>query len=63
MPTGAEIIRDALNDFQKVQTHMLNAKSENANKTYEGLKDDYISLKALLTSLGVNLTDIDKIKE
>ena len=24
---------------------------------------DYISLKALLASLGVNLTDIDKIKE
>ena len=63
MPNGAEIIKDALNDFQKVQKHMLNAKSENANKTYEGLKDDYIYLKALLTSLGVNLTDIDKIKE
>ena len=63
MPDGAEIIKDALNDFQKVQKHMLNAKSENANKTYEGLEDDYISLKALLTSLGVNLTDIDKIKE
>ena len=63
MPNGAEIIKDALNDFQKVQKHMLNAKSENASKTYEGLKDDYISLKALLTSLGVNLTDIDKIKE
>ena len=63
MPDGAEIIKDALNDFQKVQKHMLNAKSENASKTYEGLKDDYISLKALLTSLGVNLTDIDKIKE
>lgn len=63
MPNGAEIIKDALNDFQKVQKHMLNAKSENASKTYEGLKDDYISLKTLLTSLGVNLTDIDKIKE
>ena len=63
MPDGAEVIKDALNDFQKVQKHMLNAKSENASKTYEGLKDDYISLKALLTSLGVNLTEIDKIKE
>ncbi len=63
MPNGAEIIKDALNDFQKIQRHMLNAKSENADKTYEGLKDDYMSLKALLTSLGVNLTEIDKIKE
>ena len=63
MPNGAEIIRDALNDFQKVQKRMLLAKEENAVKTYADLKDDYISLKALLTSLGVNLTEIDKIKE
>lgn len=42
---------------------MKNAKKENAIETYEGLKDDYLSLKAVLTSLGVNLTDIDKIKE
>ena len=63
MPNGAEIIKDALNDFQKIQIHMLNAKSENAYKTYEGLKNDYLSLKTLLTSLGVNLTEIDKIKE
>lgn len=63
MPNSAEIIERALNDFQKVQTHMLNARRENATETYEGLKDDYISLKVLLTSLGVNLTAIDKIKE
>lgn len=63
MPNGAEIIKDALNDFQKVQKRMLLAKDENAVKTYADLKDDYISLKALLTSLGVNLAEIDKIKE
>lgn len=63
MPNGAEIIERAINDFQKVQDHMKNAKSENATKTYECLKKDYISLKVLLTSLGVNLTAIDTIKE
>lgn len=63
MPNDAEIIKDALNDFQKVQKRMLLAKDENAVKTYADLKDDYISLKALLTSLGVNLAEIDKIKE
>ncbi len=57
------VIRDALNDFQKVQRRMLLTKEENAMKTYADLKDDYVSLKALLTSLGVNLTEIDKIKE
>ena len=42
---------------------MLLAKEENAMKTYAELKDNYIALKVLLTSLGVNLTAIDKIKE
>ncbi len=63
MPGGAEIIRDTVNEFQKVQTHMKNAREENAMKTYEGLKKDYKSLKAVLDSLGVNLTDIDELKE
>lgn len=39
------------------------AKDEEALKTYAELKKKYISLKALLTVLGVNLTDIDEIKE
>lgn len=42
---------------------MKNAKKENAVETYEGLKKDYKSLKAFLTSLGVILADIDEIKE
>lgn len=63
MPNGAEIIERAVNDFQKVQRHMKIAKKENAMETYESLKEDYISLKVVLNSLGVNLTDIDKIKE
>ncbi len=63
MPGGAEIIKDTVNEFQKVQAHMKNAREENAMKTYEGLKKDYKSLKAVLDSLGVNLTDIDELKE
>ena len=42
---------------------MLLAKEENAIKTYADLKDEYLALKALLQVSGVNLTDIDKIKE
>jgi len=60
---NGEIIQKALEDFKNIQRHMLIAKDENAIKTYASLKDDYISLKALLNSLGVNLTEIDKIKE
>lgn len=63
MPSNGEIIERTVNDFQKVQSHMKNAKKENATETYEGLKKDYTSMKAILNSLGVNLTDIDEIKE
>lgn len=42
---------------------MMIVRKENATETYESLKNDYLSLKAILTSLGVNLTEIDKIKE
>lgn len=63
MPYNGEIVKDVVGQFQKVQVHMRNAREENATKTYEGLKKDYKSLKAILNSLGVNLTDIDQIKE
>lgn len=60
---NGEIIQKGIEDFKNIQRHMLIAKEENATKTYASLKDDYISLKTLLNSLGVNMTDIDKIKE
>ncbi len=60
---NGEIIQKGIEDFKNIQRHMLIAKEETATKTYASLKDDYISLKTLLNSLGVNMTDIDKIKE
>ena len=53
----------ALNDFEKVYKHTFLIKNENAVRIYADLKEDYILWNASLTSLGVNLTDIDKIKE
>lgn len=63
MPTNMELVKSALDEFRKVQRYMLLAKKENATETYAELKDEYISLKAVLNVAGVNLTDIDKIKE
>lgn len=63
MPSGIEVTKAALDDFKKIQKYMLLAKEENATKTYAELKDEYLTLKALLNVSGVNLTDIDKIKE
>ena len=60
---NAEIMKNAIEDFEKVQRCMIFAKEENATKTYAELKRQYIVLKALLNSLGVSLTELDKIKE
>lgn len=63
MPTGIETIKQALDDFAKVQRHMVIAKEEGATKTYASLKKEYLIIKALLNVSVVNLTDIDEIKE
>ena len=60
---NGEIIQRGIEDFREVQEYMLLARKENAKETYAKLKKKYISLKALLTSLGVNMSDIDEIKE
>ena len=63
MPTSLEIIKAAIDDFKKIQKYMILAKKENATETYAKLKDEYLTIKALLNVSVVNLTDIDKIKE
>ena len=63
MPTGVEVVKAAIDDFKKIQEYMFLAKKENAVETYAKLKDEYLTLKAILNVCGVNLTDIDKIKE
>ena len=63
MPNGIEVAKDAIDQFQKIQRHMLLARKENAAETYESLKEEYLYLKSFLNVAGVNLTDIDKIKE
>ena len=63
MIDGAEIMKNAMDDFKDIQEYMEIAREEHAAKTYAKLKKKYLYLKALLTSLGVNLAYIDDIKE
>ena len=60
---GAEIIKNAMDEFKDIQEYMIVAREEKAVRTYSMLKKKYLYLKALLNSLGVNLTDIDEFKE
>ncbi|MCM1048105.1 MAG: hypothetical protein NC433_06745 [Clostridiales bacterium] len=63
MPSSAEIAKDTIEQFKKIQRYMTVARKENATETYAELKSEYLSLKALLNVIGVNLIDIDIIKE
>lgn len=61
--TSLSVIKDTVNDFKEIQRYMLLAKKENATETYAELKIKYLSLKATLSFAGMNLTEIDMIKE
>lgn len=62
MPGGADIIKDYVSEFSRLQNWMIAIK-EVAPDTYASMYDRYIELKVTLTSLGVNLSQIDKVKE
>lgn len=62
MPDAADIIRDSINEFSRLQDWMIPIKKTNP-ETYDSMHRRYIELKVTLSSLGINLTEIDRIKE
>ena len=59
--TEKEMIKVSIEEFSRLQTYML--ADEKDSNSYRLMKDRYIELKVILTSFGINLTEIDKIKE
>ena len=59
--TEKEMIKISVEEFSRVQDWM--ELSEKNSPVYNSLKKRYLDLKAILTSSGVNLTEIDRIKE
>lgn len=62
MPGGADIIKDYVTEFSRLQNWMIAIKDKDP-VTYDSMHDRYIELKVTLTSLGVNLAEIDRIKK
>ena len=62
MPSGADIIKDYVTEFSRLQDWMIPVKDVLPD-TYVSMYRRYIELKVTLTSLGVNLSEIDRIKE
>lgn len=63
MPSLSDIVKDAVVEFSRLQDWMLSAKKNNDLETYEQMHKRYIELKVILTTAGVNLAELDKIKE
>ncbi len=62
MPSAADIIKDYVSEFSRLQDWMVPIKNLSP-ETYQSMHRRYIELKVTLTSLGVNLAEIDRIKE
>ena len=59
--TEKELLQKNIEEFSRVQNYMLLA--EKGSKVYEAIKVRYIELKVILTASGINLTELDIIKE
>ena len=59
--TEKEMIKVSIEEFSRLQNYML--ASEKDSSCYKLMKDRYIELKVILSSFGINLTELDKIKE
>lgn len=59
--TEKEQIQKNIEEFSRLQKYMRLADKESA--AYKEMKERYIELKVILTIFGVNLTELDYIKE
>lgn len=56
-----EMLKLSVEEFSRLQDYMLS--SEKDSDAYRKMKRRYIELKVILSSSGVNLTELDMIKE
>lgn len=55
------MIQKNIEEFSRLQDYMLACEKD--SNVYKLMKTRYCDLKAILTSSGINLTDIDRVKE
>ncbi len=59
--TEKEQMQKNVEEFERLQDYMISCEKE--SDAYKKMKRRYTSLKVILTASGVNLTEIDYIKE
>lgn len=58
--TESEMLKISVEEFSRVQDWM--ELSDRDSAIYKSLRKRYVDLKVILTSAGVNLTEIDRMK-
>ena len=59
--TDKELMQKNIEEFSRLQSYMV--LSEKNSEAYDATKVRYIELKVILGASGVNLTELDVIKE
>ena len=55
------MLKVSVEEFSRLQTYMILSDAD--SESYKAMKIRYIELKVILTSSGVNLTELDRVKE
>lgn len=56
-----EMMQRNIEDFSRIQDWM--SLADKKSDVYQAMKKRYIDLKVILTASGINLTELDRIKE
>ena len=59
--TEGEMLKLSVEEFSRIQRYMMLAEKDSA--VYKAMKERYIDLKVILSASGVNMTELDRIKE
>lgn len=59
--TEKEMMKVSIEEFSRLQSYML--ASEKDSPAYKIMKERYIELKVILSAFGINIVELDRIKE
>lgn len=57
-----EMLKISVEEFSRLQRYMMMITDKEMD-VYKAMKERYIDLKVILTASGINITEIDRIKE
>ena len=59
--TEGEMLKLSVEEFSRIQRYMMLAEKD--SEVYKAMKERYIDLKVILSASGINMTELDRIKE